>query len=321
MNAKQATSHESSPLPFVSVIMPAHNEEQYIGDCLTALKNQNYPADRFEIIVVDNNSQDRTSEIAQSFGVKVLLKKKGPVGAVRNHGAAHAQGEILAFIDSDCVAPPSWLQDGAALVTGQPGAAFGGGCYLREQPYFIEKYWLLSNNNEGSLPKHLIGATFFVTKKLFQQAGLFDEIVTSGEDTKLSESIVAVGGQVLFDQRLNVAHLGNPTTTTAFFKRQVWHSENYVRNFRASLSDPVFHLVCLFYLLLVASVVSILSLNLSAGLGLITLDLCLPILLSIKRIIRAKYRLKQYSEITYIYWLDLVYVCGRCVGLTKGLFR
>ena len=172
-------------MPFVSVVMPAHNEEQYIGECLAALKQQSYPADRFEIIVVDNNSKDRTSEIARSHGVKVLFKEKGPVGAVRNYGVAHAQGEILAFIDSDCVAPPTWLQEGVALVTGDGKTAFGGGCYLREHPYFIEKYWLLSNNNEGSLPKHLLGGTFLMTQVLLIYAGMFAEDIRSGVDTKV----------------------------------------------------------------------------------------------------------------------------------------
>src|SRR5690606_20079031 len=116
--------------------------------------------DRFEIIVVDNNSTDRTAEIAKASGATVLFKEKGPVGAVRNFGAMNARGDIIAFIDSDCVAPSDWLAYGSELITANSDTAYGGGCYLRAKPFFIERFWLLSNNNEGTLPKHLIGATF-----------------------------------------------------------------------------------------------------------------------------------------------------------------
>lgn len=308
-------------MPFVSVVMPAHNEEQYIAECLQSLNNQDYPADRFEIIVVDNNSTDRTAEIAKAYGATVLFKEQGPVGAVRNYGAQHAKGDIIAFIDSDCVAPRDWLSQGCRLVSADPGAAFGGGCYLREKPFFIEKFWLLSNNNEGTLPKHLIGATFFITKELFLAAGMFDETITSGEDTKLSEAIKAIGQAVRFSMQLNVAHLGNPTTVAAFFKRQVWHSENYLKDITASLRDPIFYIVVAFIILVLGSIIlSPFAPLMSTGclIGALTL----PFILSIKRIKRAHYRLQSPAEILYIYYLDLMYVLGRCVGLIKGaVFR
>ncbi|RKX92309.1 MAG: glycosyltransferase family 2 protein, partial [Spirochaetes bacterium] len=62
--------------PFVSVIIPALNAESTIGLCLESIKSLDYPAGKLEIIVVDNGSTDRTREIAESFGAKVLYKPK-----------------------------------------------------------------------------------------------------------------------------------------------------------------------------------------------------------------------------------------------------
>lgn len=320
MSESTNTLHPARELyPFVSVVMPAHNEEQYIAECLQSLKSQSYPPDKFEIIVVDNNSTDRTAEIAASFGAIVLHKEKGPVGAVRNHGVKHANGEIIAFIDSDCVAPPQWLPSGAMLIEKNPSIAFGGGCYLREKPFFFEKYWLLSNNNKGTLPKHLIGATLFISKKLFLAAGMFDETITSGEDTKLSTAIITIGKSVEFSMALNVAHLGNPTTIASFFKRQIWHSENYFLDIPSSLRDPVFYLILIFASLLLASCVA-LFIHPASSLATLCLATLTPCALSIKRIKRANYKIHSLPELFYIYYLDLIYLLARLTGAIKSVF-
>ena len=310
-----------STLPFVSVVMPAHNEEQYIGDCLKALCSQNYPTDQFEVIVVNNNSTDRTADIASAHGAIVIDQRQGPVGAVRNAGVLAAKGDIIAFIDSDCVAPADWIKNGVELIASRPGCAFGGGCYLREKPYPIERFWLLSNNNEATLPKHLLGATIFVRKDDFIRAGMFDVTITSGEDTKLTECLMESGTDVRFVQSLSVAHLGNPITIPDFFKRQIWHSENYLRNLRDSLVDPVFYLILGFYFMMAAGLIITLTLSIGAGLAVVMASLLLPLVLTIKRILRARYKLQHPSDLLYIYWLDLVYVVARCFGLTKGLMR
>jgi glycosyltransferase involved in cell wall biosynthesis len=88
----------------VSVIAPVFNAEQTLGLCLEKLVKQQYPKEKCEIIVVDNNSSDNSAGIIQGFDVQYLFcEKKGP-GAARNFGIRHATGEILIFIDADCLA-------------------------------------------------------------------------------------------------------------------------------------------------------------------------------------------------------------------------
>src|SRR5690554_6896624 len=122
---------------FISIIIPAHNEQQYIAECLTSLTSQDYPKDKYEIIVVDNNSKDLTKEIARTFNVQVIDQESGPVGAVRNAGAKKAQGEYLAFIDADCIAPINWLSKGAEALSSN-NSVYGGGYDVRPEPHWIE---------------------------------------------------------------------------------------------------------------------------------------------------------------------------------------
>jgi GT2 family glycosyltransferase len=105
------------PFPFASIIIPTYNGKALLATCLTALRGQTYPADRFEVIVVDDASSDGTVEyLAAAFPevrVVALGQNSGFIAAC-NAGVADAQGEILVLLNNDTEAEPGWL---AALVT------------------------------------------------------------------------------------------------------------------------------------------------------------------------------------------------------------
>ncbi|HEM61855.1 MAG TPA: glycosyltransferase, partial [Chloroflexi bacterium] len=96
---------------FISVVVPALDEEKYIGQCLSSLTAQTYPSDLYEIIVVDNGSTDRTSEIARRFGVNVVHEPQRGVARARHRGTEEARGEIIAGTDADALAPPIWVEE------------------------------------------------------------------------------------------------------------------------------------------------------------------------------------------------------------------
>ncbi|WP_051224009.1 glycosyltransferase [Pseudoclavibacter soli] len=91
----------------VSVIIPTLNEEQRIAACLAALARQTVPA--YEIIVVDNGSTDRTIEIAEAAGARVIREPKRSIAAARATGFDAAKGAILARIDADTAVEPDWV--------------------------------------------------------------------------------------------------------------------------------------------------------------------------------------------------------------------
>ena len=96
------------PTIAISVVIPAYNEEQLLSKCLKSLTNQDFHLP-FEIIVVDNNSRDKSNAIAQSFGVKVIKETNQGVVWARQKGLLQAQGEIIAQADADCYYPSNWL--------------------------------------------------------------------------------------------------------------------------------------------------------------------------------------------------------------------
>ncbi|MEI6480113.1 MAG: glycosyltransferase family A protein, partial [bacterium] len=92
----------------ISLIIPAYNEEKYIGDCLRSIFDT-HKNSFFEIIVIDNASTDKTAEIASSFGVKVFHENQKGVVRARQRGYLEAKGDILAFVDADTLMPEGWL--------------------------------------------------------------------------------------------------------------------------------------------------------------------------------------------------------------------
>src|SRR5687768_15841626 len=91
----------------LSIIIPAYNEEAHLGACLQAIADQTEPPD--EVIVVDNNSTDRTAKIARSFPfVRLLHEKRQGLRATRSRGVTAARGEIIGRIDADTRLGPEW---------------------------------------------------------------------------------------------------------------------------------------------------------------------------------------------------------------------
>ena len=93
----------------ISVVIPAFNEERRIGECLEALKGgKELP---LEIIIVDGGSQDRTKQIATRYGVSVLDNPDRHAAGGRNIGIRASKGDIVAFLDADCIPHENWLRE------------------------------------------------------------------------------------------------------------------------------------------------------------------------------------------------------------------
>jgi glycosyltransferase involved in cell wall biosynthesis len=111
----------------ISVIVPIYNEESYIGECIRALLSQDYPVDQYEIIMVDNNSVDRSVEIVKQYSrIKLFYEATKGDYAARNRGIEVARGTISAFTDSDSAPSSDWLRNiGAAMLDSNVGIIIG----------------------------------------------------------------------------------------------------------------------------------------------------------------------------------------------------
>jgi len=184
-------------LPFVSVVVPALNEEKLLGRCLSSLKEQDYAGD-YEIIVVDNASTDRTREVASSFGVKIVPEANIGTGWARQRGLLEARGEIVAFTDADTVVPRRWLSTQVEhlrhspkiiAVTG-PHAFFDTGAVVRTISYVTNFIFIILDNAFRYVTRKggtLWGSNFAVRKQVLLEAGGFDTSIRFlGEDYELS---------------------------------------------------------------------------------------------------------------------------------------
>lgn len=309
--------------PYFSIVIPAYNEQDHIASCLQAIFSSDYDNTQYEVIVVDNGSRDRTYEIAQSFeNAKVIQLLEGNVGAVRNYGAKNASGQILVFIDADCIVDRDWLNKAEKLIRDNPNCAYGGGVKLPDNATWIEKSWLLQSNNLPTLPKHLIGAITMTSKEIFLDIGGFNELISSGEDTDLHNRLASENVPVIITHALDITHLGNAKTCIQFIQRQVWHSENYLNNFIESLNDPIFIITLSFtFLPLLAAIRGFWALNHTGVIIIFILWALLPALLSAKRMYRAGNLPLKPKDLLIIYFIDCLYLTGRSLGFLKGLLQ
>ncbi len=97
---------------FVSVIIPVRNRHEDIDACLQSLRELDYPYDKLDIIVVDDASTDQTPDVVSHYPVRLIrLKQHKQASYCRNLAAQNARGDLLAFIDSDCLADSAWLRE------------------------------------------------------------------------------------------------------------------------------------------------------------------------------------------------------------------
>jgi glycosyltransferase involved in cell wall biosynthesis len=189
---------------FVSVVIPAYNEEKYIGACLEALHQQTYPHNQFEIIVVNNRCTDQTAAIARRMGALVVYEGFKGIGAARQRGALAARGEIIAGTDADTIVPPDWLERIAARFAAEPdlGGLYGpirhhDGSRLAKR--YIETVMpLLMRLAHRAGKPCFSGNNFAVRKDKLMQVGGFNPALLTAEDVDVSMRLCAIT-RIAFD--------------------------------------------------------------------------------------------------------------------------
>jgi glycosyltransferase involved in cell wall biosynthesis len=263
-------------LPFVSVVIPVRNDARRLAVCLASLGEQDYPSDRFEVIVVDNGSTDDSRLIAEKAGAKVLCFPELRVGALRNRGVAEARGEILAFVDSDHEVPRGWLQSGVGELAADFEINMIGSPYLAPpRGTWIQHFWELHRlrNRRRCEVKWLGTGNLFVRRADFDRLEGFNEALVAAEDVDLCERLSRNSGKIISDMRTANIHHGEAPTLRQFFRKEYWRGSSGIRAFFAhgmplhevpSLIWPLYHLVGLLVLLG------------AVGLGLVQSSLLLP---------------------------------------------
>jgi len=261
--AERAARPAPAAGPRVSIVIPCWNKAELTLSCLQSLQATTDPA-LFEVIVVDNGSEDATVQLARGEGPRfrvVRNEHNTGFGPACNQGAALARGDIVLFLNNDTVLLPGWLEplvaaldEDDALGAVQPkllypdgrlndagGLVFGGG-----EPWIYGKGDPEPEAPPYSCrraPDYASGACLAVRKAAFEEVGGFDDRFAPAyyEDTDLSFALRAAGWRVLYEPASRVVHLEGGTAGTdlsqGIKRNQVGNAVKFAQKWAAELAE------------------------------------------------------------------------------------
>ncbi|HEX4264133.1 MAG TPA: glycosyltransferase [Verrucomicrobiae bacterium] len=209
----RSSARTSKKFPTISIIVPAHNEEDYLGATLDALNRQDYPA--CEIVVVANGCTDRTAQVAQEKCHRLATLEEKGLGISRNLGARLATGELLIFLDADTILGPDALRTigeqftehhAGGTIKGQPDSERFAYRLIYGLKNFIHRF-VVRNGSSGVI---------ICWKKHFASVGGFDERLELRENSELIRRLKRFG---------SYKYIGSITATTSmrrYERRGVW---------------------------------------------------------------------------------------------------
>jgi len=225
---------------YISVVVAARNEENSIENCLQSLLRQTYPANKYEIIIVDDGSSDRTASIikyfSERFNIIRLLslsqdhaQKTGQKPAALAKGIAQANGEIILTTDADCMVPPRWIEimanhfeEDVVFVAGPVLERDSNTFFAKlEQLEFLGLITTAAGLIGSGRPIICNGANLAYQKDAFTSAGGFSETNSSNDDESLMNQIVHRKiGKVVFAPEADAVVTTNSSNTISTFLRQ-----------------------------------------------------------------------------------------------------
>jgi len=179
--------------PIVSVIIPHRNDSNRLVQCIKALTKQTYPRNLYEIIVIDNCSDNihkqRLIEINNDYNITLFNEPKLSSYAARNLGLKNAKGSFIAFTDSDCIPEPNWIEYGLNAFSNCFNCGFISGkvdLFFKEEnnPNAIELFEYIFALNQENYIKDNFAATanIFTSKQVIENVGTFNEDFFSSGD-------------------------------------------------------------------------------------------------------------------------------------------
>ncbi|MFC7138065.1 glycosyltransferase [Halobaculum litoreum] len=216
-----------APDPLVSVVVVTYNSAGTVGETLSSLSEQTYPDDRYEVVVVDGGSDDDTERIVGEYDAGFHVVDGGTIGACRNHGVDTADGAYVAFTDSDCAVPATWLRSLVDRIVDADDHIAGIGGPNRpfpDDPAFAKLVGSLQGTvfgSGGSPQSHAIDRVREVRSvaccNVLYDAAVFEEYrfesdINVGEDAEFHFRLSEAGYRFLFDPRIAVSTTSRPTS-------------------------------------------------------------------------------------------------------------
>jgi glycosyltransferase involved in cell wall biosynthesis len=227
---------------YVSFVIPAHNEERMLGPLLNSIHRLRSVPNVVvrEIIVADAESTDGTAGIANAAGCHVVDTTRGSASVARNAGAAAASGDLLAFVDADCVLPEDWLVTIVQEFTGDNVVA--AATRMAPPPHsasWPSRAWHEVTCNSGAAcdATWLPSFNLVVMANAFRNAGGFDESLVTCEDVELGLRLNSTG-RLRYVEGQEVHHSGASESWTEFFHREAWRASGSLSLLRQHWNNP-----------------------------------------------------------------------------------
>ncbi len=207
--------------PLVSVIITTKNEEKNIAACLQSTEAQSYGKEFIESIVVDNNSTDKTKEIAQKF-TKNIFNKGNERSMQRNYGAQQAKGKYYMYVDADMTLEKSLIEEAVTLMEKDTQLL---ALYM---PEIVSgsSYWCRVRRFERSFyDATAIDCVRFIRMSAMRQVGGFDENMTGPEDWDFDKKIRNIG-------KVGITHAGvhhneSDFQLSKYLKKKSYYAESF----------------------------------------------------------------------------------------------
>ena len=304
--------------PQISVIIPCLNEVNTIGSVVSAASDElSKSGFDYEIIVVDNGSNDGSERVAKSHGANVIHSEARTIAGVRNAGVKISRGEVLLFLDADTVVQPGWgqafrpeykrMKENDNFITGSPAHAPDN-----IQPILYSWYKALSDNVRDT---HRATYHMIVSRKTFKKIGGFDENFITNEDFNFCSQAKKHGVIIDSNPEMKVFHHGYPNSLIDFAKREIWHGLGDCKNWKSRLRSRVFWCGTLFLLL---NIVMIFCLFFYIPLFFILLATALLMAAGMNFV---KFGYGNIRDFTYRSLVSYVYLISRGLSLPVRLFR
>lgn len=175
--------------PRISVVIPAHNEQEFIGKTLISFRRQSLQP--YEVIVVCDSCTDHTKRIADFLGAKTIEVEHRNISASRNSGYQVSGGDIIVFQDADSIPASNYLENVASAY--QQGVQYGSGKLVPETDHPLNLYRLDMMNFLSRVRGVFYGSSLFVTRKLLDKVGVYDPHIPWAEDIDIANRLRRLG--------------------------------------------------------------------------------------------------------------------------------
>lgn len=324
-------------LPFVSVIIPAYNEEKRISRAIEALLEQSYPKDKMEIIVVNDGSTDKTCDVVSQYPVKLLKhdKNRGD-SAARNTGVKYAKGVIITTTDADDKVDKNWLiniakhyeEANVGSVVGCSHITFDDKNWqhriIRELIICVRGTDFIENiyDTKGKVSSNKsIGSNQSFKKSVFDEIGGFDMGLTAGMEQDITWRIEKAGYKVVFEPSAKV-YISPRDNFKKCIKQQYSHARGgAIMYFKHPDKVTLRYLFSALYLpIIIIMLISLLLANIGLFIYLAMIVSVLPMGYYFIRTLKGRQYLKKNTDMVFILVIGYIRFVSACLGILRGCF-